>query len=840
MGGRTIHTAAELHQQAVAETERGRHAVGRRLLLRALRAGPDPELRVHILISLAYHTAERRGLADGLDLLRQADEAPELPRRLRGLVASQRALLLMRAGAATEAVTHFDTALRLLQETQPEDVGRALLNRGYIAMQQRRYAPARSDFASCVELARRHGFTLLGAKASHNLGYLWSLFGDLPRALREMDAVAPVLTSQSPTHVATYHVDRAQVLLAAGLFREADEDLARAAELFRAAGVRQDQAEAELTRAQVALSEHRWSDARQLAVLARRRFTGRGATGWALLAAYIAVAARVGQRVRPQAAAVEAEALAQRLDQAGLHDDARRARLTAAQAALTRSGDVSRAEALAGDALRLRRHDPLATRLHARTVRAQLAEATGASARASRERRAGLVELHRYQASFGSMDLRTAASAHGRQLATDGLARALADNQPASVFQWAEQTRALSARLPPVLPPADEQAAQMLEELRDARMELRKQSIAGQVDPQLRARCHRLEQRIRQRSWYTPGQQGDAVAPAPLSTLRAELAASGSTFVAHLICDQRLYALVVTGNQQRLQPLGPAGEVVETHLRLRRDLDALALSHLPEPVRASVRSASRTALGRLDEWLWKPLRGRLGDGPLLLAPAAELTAVPWTLLPALRGRPVTVTASVTAWLRRRRQGQQLPADPAAALAAGPGVLRALDEIRLVAKVWSVPEPDRESSTEQVRRAAGSADVLHVAAHGTHEPENPLFSYLDLVDGPLFGHELKQLSRLPAHVVLSACELGRAGTRPGGETLGMTAALLHGGAGSVVAGVARITDLVAYQIGPAHHAGLRQGLSPAAALANAIDGLDPDADPAPLVCFGAGW
>jgi hypothetical protein len=70
---------------------------------------------------------------------------------------------------------------------------------------------------------------------------------------------------------------------------------------------------------------------------------------------------------------------------------------------------------------------------------------------------------------------------------------------------------------------------------------------------------------------------------------------------------------------------------------------------------------------------------------------------------------------------------------------------------------------------------------------------------------------------------------------------MTAALLHGGAGSVVAGVARIADAAAFRVGPAHHAGLRRGLTPAAALAQAIAESGADGgDPAPLVCFGAGW
>jgi len=228
---------------------------------------------------------------------------------------------------------------------------------------------------------------------------------------------------------------------------------------------------------------------------------------------------------------------------------------------------------------------------------------------------------------------------------------------------------------------------------------------------------------------------------------------------------------------------------------------------------------------------------------LLLAPSAVLTTVPWTLLPTVDGHPSTVVGSATAWLGTRDR-VRLPERPEVALAVGPGVARGVEEVRLVAGVW--PTASRlttlsgpQASAEAVRHAAGTADILHIAAHGVHEPDNPLFSHLDLADGPLFGHELDQLPRTPAHVVLSACELGLASARPTDETLGMTAALLHAGTVSVVAGVARIADTVACRVGAAHHAGLRRGLSPAAALAAAV-GAETDDVPAPLVCFGAGW
>ena len=131
-----------------------------------------------------------------------------------------------------------------------------------------------------------------------------------------------------------------------------------------------------------------------------------------------------------------------------------------------------------------------------------------------------------------------------------------------------------------------------------------------------------------------------------------------------------------------------------------------------------------------------------------------------------------------------------------------------------------------------------ASVLHVAAHGRHEPDNPLFSSLLLHDGWLFGHDLDQVRELPEHVVLSACETGMASIRPGDEALGMTSALLHGGTRAVVASVARVGDEVAEQVAVRHHEGLRAGLTPAAALTAAVADVE-DGSVAPLVCFGAG-
>ncbi|GGK28713.1 CHAT domain-containing protein [Pilimelia terevasa] len=834
--------AAQLHAEAVRATERGQHDEAWSLLRAALGAQPPPACRARILVSLAFHEAERRSLAAGLALLDEADTGG-LPDQVRGIVAMQRGLLHLRAGAPGPALAGFDAAIALLDESEPQDICRTLLNRGMLRLAPGSLVQAEADFARCVRIADSHDLTLLAAKARHNLGYLALLAGDLPRAIREMDAVAPVLADHSPTVSAVYHVDRASVLLTAGLFHEADEDLRQAAALFAVTESPQDQAETALARAQLAQRQERWGDARAHATTARRLFGERGAAPWALVADAVLLATDLGAGRGLAAVQVAGAALAARLRQHGLADEGRRTALTAAAAALRRrdgrAGPAGQralmARHLAGDALRLRRDDPIGTRMQARALRADLADAEQEPKQALVELRAAVSDLQQHQASFGSLDLQTAAAAHVERLAAQGLRRALEQGVPAAVLAWTERARALSARLAPVSAPADAAAAEMLAELRHAQAALRTGALAGHPDPVLRTRCLALQRQIRQRAWYRPGPR-QVTAPAALRDIVGGLGTG--TLVTYLVVDEALHALVVSGRRRELVALGAAAPLYELQRRWRADLDALAAETLPPALRASVRTACARAAAGVDDLLARPLAGRLGDGPLLVAPPARLATLPWTLLPTLRGRPLSVVRSPTAWLAAR-PGAALPPRPVVTVAAGPLVARADAEVKLVADTWpdAVTLGGPAATAAAVRAAAGSTDVLHVAAHGVHEPDNPLFSYLQLADGPLYGHECDSWERPPRHVVLSACELGLSHRRPGDETLGMTAALLHGGAGSVVAGLARIGDEVAYAVGPVHHGALRRGLPPAAALAEALESVDT---PTPLVCFGAGW
>jgi len=249
-----------------------------------------------------------------------------------------------------------------------------------------------------------------------------------------------------------------------------------------------------------------------------------------------------------------------------------------------------------------------------------------------------------------------------------------------------------------------------------------------------------------------------------------------------------------------------------------------------------VRGSLVRSLAAIDACLIRSLG--VSDKRLVIIPTGFLATVPWTNLPSLQGIPILVAPSTTAWLVA--SGQQRTADIRVTAFAGPDLERAGDEVKAIGEFWPDARifTERSASHMQLARAITSSTIVHVATHGEHQAENPLFSSIRLADGPLFAYELDQTARAAEHVILSACELGQATIRPGDEALGLTSVLLHLGTRSVISGVARVHDEVAAEVMTRYHRFLSSGVDSAQALAEAC--AEQQDLPAPFVCFGAAW
>jgi len=93
----------------------------------------------------------------------------------------------------------------------------------------------------------------------------------------------------------------------------------------------------------------------------------------------------------------------------------------------------------------------------------------------------------------------------------------------------------------------------------------------------------------------------------------------------------------------------------------------------------------------------------------------------------------------------------------------------------------------------LREAAGSS-VVHLACHGLHRPESPMFSSLHLADGWLTAGRLTQLDLTGAVVALSGCETGRTTAHGAGdEALGLARTTLGTGAAAVLVSLWMLPD-----------------------------------------------
>ncbi|MDX6246015.1 MAG: hypothetical protein QOE76_3738 [Frankiales bacterium] len=174
---------------------------------------------------------------------------------------------------------------------------------------------------------------------------------------------------------------------------------------------------------------------------------------------------------------------------------------------------------------------------------------------------------------------------------------------------------------------------------------------------------------------------------------------------------------------------------------------------------------------------------------------------------------------------------------------GPNLPAAVQEIAAVAKVYPHARvlTGAAASVGAVMEALEGAALAHVAAHGRFRSDNPLFSSLQLADGPLTVYDLENLRSAPSVVVLSACESALSSVHPGDEVMGLTGALLRMGTRALVASTAPVPDDVARDTMVNFHASLVRGAVPAVALVEARAALDPAARlrAGVFVCFGAG-
>ena len=812
-------TAEDFYERGVLQANRGRYAQARRTLAtaatKAAREG-DVELQARIAGTTAYVLARLGDVDSGeklcLDTLARGGLSPAAVAQLHGQLGA----LALERGLLDDAAGWLTKSIRGLADS-PVRQANMRLNRTLVDMQRGRLDDVMADLELAEAAYREADLADAVNLTIHNRGYTMMLAGDLVAALQTMQSVREPLDDESELWAAVNELDRAEVLREAGLVTEAERSLESVSRAFGRHHAPRDRATAEYNLARSLLS-HDPERAARAAAAAVRHFRSVGSPGWSVRAEAILLRARlaVGRVDRAGApvrvprrlpTGAEVAAVVESLRAHGFDSEAEALRLTDALARIRRN------PATAMPAVRIGSSTPLETALLAHEVRAAHAAARQRETEARRHAARGLDQLEGTSRAVGSLDLQVSAVMRGSGLIQSGLSSAVRSGRPDVVFDWSERARMMSQPILPVRPPPDPEQAADLAELRV----LRAAAAGGDwlADP----RAAVLRDRARERQWSRTG-VGEVRARASLPELLDGLGGS-DVLLSYVFDGIRLTVLVVSPARTELVHLD--WRAVRAALSgLRSDLDVSATVRAG-PMAGIVRTALEDRLAALSRLLVEPVTHLLRSSYriVLTAPGA-LAGVPWMMLPALRARVLTVAPSASGWLRDRSDSWLPPTS--AGFAAGPRVARGDEEVQRAASAWLDPAilEGASASVGAVVDLAAHVDVLHVAAHGRHTPDNPLFSGLELSDGALFGYDIDLIPALPATVALSACEVGRSSVHWGEEAVGMTRVWLHAGARCVIAAPVIVADDAACELLAAMHDGLAAGEMPSEALAAAAE------------------
>ena len=738
-------------------------------------------------------------------------------------------VIAMNAGDPAAVVDSVSHAMRVLEVAG--DVlwlSRLRYNRGLAYVELGRLVEAERDILQASEGYGSLGLSQGVLDAAAVLARIEARRGNAPRALALLDDHDRRAHSLG-LPVSWSLLARGQVLLEAGMHSDASAATRTARQGLDEGGNVAGGIEALVQLARVASASRDWPEAERVSraaekALRRDRRPVRAAEASCLVArAELAVGNDTTARRRSLRAARVFET-------AGWLGEARGARVLAARCAAHAGSPVLGRRDLAL-ARGIRGRGGVAAQVEERLVEAELARGSGDSAASRRHVIRGLRLLDEHRATLGATELRSSASGLGEDLATLGQRLAVERASAWQLLSVTERWRASSLRLRPVRPPDDDELAADLVALRTTVGEVEAAAVAGRPHARLLARQAQLEQAIRRKAMHSKGDGEAATRSLARSHLLEQL--GDRMLVEYVALDGRLWAVTVAAGHLRLHGLGLLAEIEAAIASLRFALarQARGIGRL-----GRAEQAAATAADELERLIVGEIRSLADDRELVIVPTGNLHAVPWASLPIGAQRPLSLSPSVQLWLAAGAGA----GDGRAVFCAGPRLSEVRGEVRELAQAYpgAVVLVGDAATAAATSAALDGATLVHIACHGRFRADNPLFSSLELADGPLMVLDIERLRRAPEMIVLSACDVALSDAQPGDELRGFAAALLAMGARTIIASVIPVPDDATRSLMRRLYAELTAGRPPSQALALA-QGAAGSGAAAGFVCIGRG-
>jgi CHAT domain-containing protein len=714
------------------------------------------------------------------------------------------------------------TAAKRLLGTDALWLARALLSRGAAHLELGNVSQSLKDYGECRRLYADLGQDYEVVMVLHNEGNVFFRAGRLPESLsryEEAERAYQGLGMELP-ELAT---DRAAALLTAGLAPEALAVAERAVELLdQGHQVKARLAGALLLASDAALAAADFDQARKLASRAETAARGSGNQRGAVRARLVGL--RAHSSVDPASPLLLTRLMrtTQRLTDMGLPDAVEGQVLVGTVAESVGRRDV--ALDAYRRAARSRRRGPALQRATSWLALARLARLESDRRGVLRACTAGLAVLDAHRLSLGSTELRAAATSHGRDLAAMAVREVLRRGTGRDLLRWTERWRATVLDTSPVSGALAPEELRHLSTLRSVAERVRNSMPDTAEAVALEHERARLEERIRRLAHTHAGEGPLRAAALSIDEIVSSLH-EDTALVAIARVDGVAHVVVARNGRVRRFQAGSSEEIDRTAEFARFALRSAATGK--EATAAAMTAVLEDQAERLQELLYGPAVRALGDGPVVMVPPAQLQSIPWDALPAFRDRPISVSPSASAWLRSCRATR--PRGHRVALVTGPRLESAGAEIPELAQAYenATVLGGGTATCDATMKALDGAWLAHVAAHGTIRTDNPMFSALELDDGPLTVYDLERLRRAPYRLVLSVCESAVGAATGADELLGLSSALIGLGTAGLLASIVPVNDEATVPFSLTIHERLRAGDDLATALMHARQAAGDD-------------
>jgi CHAT domain-containing protein/tetratricopeptide (TPR) repeat protein len=782
--------------------------------------------------------------------------------------------VLYRQDRFDEALILYRRAYRtLVRVGAPSDVAIALRNLAVCLISLNDFDQALATHQRARRYSERHNLPLLVAEADYNIAYVYYLRGEYSRAIELYEATRRRCARLGDRyHQALCDLDQSELSLELNLTEEGARLGRQALSRFDDLGMNYEAAKALTWLAIAATQSGEPERALSHFAQARQRFRRERNRPWlALLDLYQAIVLLDDDRLH--AARDLAEAAQLIFIETGLVAKAALAELVLARVAL-RGGETPIAERWCHAALeRLATTQAPALRFQASFVLGQIAEAAGRAEAAAD----AYLDAHAWLESMRS-DLRAdeikIAFLKDKLVVYESVVAIALGGGPrvsrAGAFTFIEQAKSRSladliafrARAMPARSAGARVSVRRLHQLRESLnwcyreidiRELSADQSRGRVEA-LRRRARQLENEItraltRIRSTDTEYAALQNAGPVDLPAVQASLAPD-EIIIEYYAARGALCACLIGPHAFDVLPLGSIEEMREHAQLLQFQLSKFRLgAGYQRQFAAAIDAATTAHLRALYQGLIAPLRDRIEGRSLVIVPHGFLHYVPFHALHHGSGylidaAPICYAPSASV-LRLCRQKRAARRATALVLGVADAATPHIDaEVNAVAS--ALPRPrvfkGRRASVARLKTEAPRSGVIHVATHAAFRVDNPMFSAIQLGDGPLSLFDLYDLRISAELVTLSGCGTGLNALIGGDELLGLVRGWLYAGAQSVLVSLWDVNDRSTAALMGRFYQRLRRTTDRAAALRDAMLATrEEDPHPyhwAPFVLIGA--